>query len=316
MIRRLFIFLLCILLLVPACSCSKTGTGSSSGKLSVVTTNFALYDFARSVAGDMADVKMLMDPGVESHSYDPSPADIVSIYSCDVFIYTGGESDSWLTNILESISENDTHILAMMDCVDLLEEEETDSHEHEHAHADEEEDTEYDEHIWTSPVNAIVMTEAIADAFIQCDNANAQAYQDNCDSYTKQLLQLDSEIQSIVDNASRRTLVFGDRMPVLYFLRRYGLECYAAFPGCASETEPSATTLAMLIDRVRQDSIPVVFTIELSNGQIADIICEETGAAKRQFNTCHNISRDDFQDGATYLSLMYENTEVLKEALN
>ena len=314
MIRKVFSLVLCALLLLSVCSCTPSTAGGDDGKLSVVATNFALYDFTRNIAGDLANVTMLMQPGVESHSFDPSPADIVSIYSCDIFIYTGGESDSWLTNILDSISSENTTVLAMMDYVDLLQEEsfgEENEHKHDHDH----EDVEYDEHIWTSPLNAIDITKAIASALIERDKDNAQAYQDNCDSYVAQLEELDSAIEDVVDNAPRRTLVFGDRMPLLYFLRRYDLECYAAFPGCASQTEPSAATLAMLIDKVKSENIPVVFTIELSNGQIADIICEETGAVKKQFNTCHNISRDDFENGETYLSQMYKNIELLKEAL-
>lgn len=287
-------------------------------KISVITTIFAPYDFVRQIAGERVELKMLLSPGSEAHSYEPSPQDIISIRECDVFIYVGGENDAWVDTILESVDTSDKIIIRLLECVDsLCEEEEIEGMEvHEHHGHEEEEEAEWDEHVWTSPVNAMSICESIENALGTKDPENAEYYREKLAEYNAALEELDETFRDIVADGKRDTIVFGDRFPARYFVEEYGLEYFAAFPGCASQSEASAATVAFLIDKVRDEKIPVVFKIELSNGNIAETIAADTGAKVLTFNTCHNLSKDDFENGATYLSLMYRNAEALKEALD
>jgi zinc transport system substrate-binding protein len=295
---------------------------AADGKISVVATNFPSYDFARAVAGGAsaaegkADITMLLRPGSESHSFEPTPRDIIKIQNCDVFIYVGGESDEWVKGILESIDTSKMKIVSLMDCVETVEEEIVEGMEEEAEESEDEEEAEYDEHVWTSPENAKRIVRAIADVFRETDAANAEFYEKNTEAYLAELDELDAAFKRVVDGAAvRRTLVFGDRFPFRYFADAYGLKYFAAFPGCSTETEPSAATVAFLIDKVGAEKIPVVFHIELSNEKIADAIAEATGAKKLLLHAAHNITRTDFENGATYLSLMEQNVKNLAEAL-
>ncbi len=350
----------------------------TNDKLEIVTTNFPSYDFTRQIIGDEGEVTMLLPPGSESHSYEPTPQDIISIEKADIFIYTGGEGDQWVDNILSSIENDDIKIIRMIDTVELLEEEivEGMTHEHEHSHdehgeedhehdheeehaeenheheeheheeegegmheheehaeedheheehADEdheheghehEGEREYDEHVWTSPVNAIKIVSAISEAVILEDESNASVYKENTRNYIDELGKLDKTFREITDSAKRHEVIFADRFPIRYFVEEYDLEYYAAFPGCAADGEPSAATVAFLIDKVEEDNIPVVFHIELSNEKMADTIVEATGAKKLLFSAAHNVTKDEFEAGITYLEIMNDNAETLKEALN
>ena len=304
---------------LSSCSYAKSESKNDSGKVSVVTTIFPYYDFTRSIAGDKADIKLLLSPGSEPHSYEPSPLDIVAIENCDIFIYNGGESDEWVESVLDSIENKNMKVMRMMDYVDLLYEQSVDHDEHEHEDGDEHEHEhgeEYDEHIWTSVKNAEKLTNAIYDEMCVSDSANKAAYSSNRDSYLSKLQALDSEICDIVSNSKRNTVVFGDRFPFLYFVTDYSLEYECAFPGCSSETEPSISTVTHMIDFTRENKIPVVFYLEFSNGKVAKLISEDTGAKTMRFSSCHNVTKDEFADGATYISLMEQNANALKEALN
>lgn len=309
---------------LPLASCSDVSDTPSS-KISIVTTIFPAYDFAREIAGDKADIKMLLKPGAEAHSYEPTPQDIIAIQNCDVFVYTGGESDEWVKEILSSIDASEIRVVPMIECVDAVEEDIIEGMEV-RVEADEEEEQrdteegayepEYDEHVWTSPVNAQKITESVSEAIIEKDLANAQYYSGRTYDYLNKLAALDKEFQEIVNHAQRRIIVFGDRFPCRYFADEYGLKYYAAFPGCSSETEASAKTISFLIDKVNDENIPVVLYPELSNKKVAVTICESSGAVPMRFNSCHNVSSDEFKDGATYLSLMRDNIDVLRAALN
>jgi zinc transport system substrate-binding protein len=466
---------------------------ANNGKPEVVAVNFPAYDFARQIAGDRVNLTMLLPPGAESHSFEPTPRDIIKIQNCDVFIYTGGETDVWVDRILESMDVSKKKIIRMMDAVDVVEEEivegmEDDEHGHEdenftiedvkdrslpdwegewqsvypylldgtlnpvmehkaesgekttreyydqyktayvtdmdrvvitndsmtfyrngipvtsryaykgfgvitkddgslrvryqfeaignppngapkyvqfsdhliapgkaehfHLYAgnesfaalmknpnpthyptyypsaltkdeivaemighDHEEEKEYDEHVWTSPKNAQRIVRVIADALCEVDAADAAFFRQNADAYRVQLDELDREFQAVVDAAKRKTIVFGDRFPFRYFADAYGLTYFAAFPGCSTETEPSAATVAFLIDKIKAEKIPVVFHIELSNEKMADTIAEETGAKKRLLHAAHNISKRDFDNGVTFLKIQKANVPRLKEAL-
>ena len=299
-----------------------------TGKLSVISTIFAPYDFVREIAGEHADVTMLLPPGSESHSYEPTPQDIIKIQNCDVFIHIGGPSDAWVDKVFESMDISNMKIIALTNCVEVVEEETVEGmeteHEHDHADYDDhdehedhahEEGVELDEHVWTAPKNAMRIVEAIADALCDIDAANADIYKQNAVAYLARLDELDSIFQSIVADANRKTLVFGDRFPFRYFADAYGLEYFAAFPGCATETEASAATVAFLINKVRDEEIPVVFHVELSNKKMANVISESTNAKVLLFHACHNVTKDEMAQNIAYLELMTQNAENLKEAL-
>ena len=305
-LKRCIAILLTVLMVMPFCTaCGASPSGS--GKLNIVATIFPQYDFARAIAGELADITMLLSPGAETHSYEPTPKDIKNIENCDIFIYVGGESDSWIDSILDSIDTSKMKIISLMNIVEPLEEEHDGEASHEH---------EYDEHVWTSPVNAAAICREIASAMCAADEKNSEVYNKNCADYVEKIMRLDESFRDIVASATRKTVIFGDRFPLLYFVREYGIEYKAAYPGCSSSTEPSPAVIAELIDTVKKENIPVVFKIELSNGNIADTISEATGAKVKIFYSCHNISKDDFNNGETYLSLMAKNIDSLKEALN
>ncbi|MDO5456028.1 MAG: metal ABC transporter substrate-binding protein [Eubacteriales bacterium] len=370
-VKRLAALLLSLCLAAAAAGCHTTGGGThqdpggeSDGaqRLQVVTTVFPQYDFARAIAGEEADVTMLLRPGEEIHSYEPTPRDIMTIQNCDLFIYVGGENDVWVDRILGNMGTGRPGTLRLVDLVDTVaeehvegmmpergghshegheqDEEEQGSHDHgeaepdDHDHGEEEhgdhdhdasavpggdssheEHGEADEHVWTSPRNAARITAEIAEAMCALDPVHAEVFAENAEAYEAEILALDEEYRALADSAVRKTIVFGDRFPIRYFAQEYGLTYYAAFPGCSSESEPSAATLAFLIDKVRDERIPVVFSIEFSTGSIARAICESSGAQQRVFHTCHNVTRDEFESGATYVSLMRGNMEGVREAL-
>lgn len=490
---RLFA-LIFVLYCFTGCTTTSIDRGKNvSNKLSIVTTIFPQYDFTRQIAGDQAEVTMLLKPGTESHSYEPTPQDIQTIENCDLLIYTGGENDVWVDDILQTMGERKPDTLRLMDCVPTMNEEIVEGMEHEHEHekiseadikdrplsdflgdyqsvlpyfengtldayiaeeAEEHEksfdemkqeflknkfsdykkisiqnssvsvmtsagtmsadyeyvgfqtekdddgdirsvwygykmktpidgmpmyltfndheignihheaeeetkhihirygndsiealmdmehwaptyflsdataeeisaeitehshhDEEFDEHIWTSPINAIKIVNKISDLMCEKDAKNANTYQTNTKEYIAQLEALDQDFLEVVENAKRKTIVFGDRFPFLYFVKQYGLNYYAAFTGCSSETEASAATVKFLIDHVNAEKIPVVFTIELSNEKIADSICEATGAKKLTLYSCHNITKEQMDAGETYLSMMQKNVDSLRTAL-
>lgn len=312
-----------LVLLLILCGCGETPAETvQDGELNIVTTVFPAYDFARNVAGEKGNVSLLVPPGSESHSFEPTPQDIIRINSCDLLICNGGESEAWLEEIADGL-DSSVRILSMLDCVDALEEEikegmQHNEHEHDHRHeeSEHEEEIEYDEHVWTSPVNAASICRAICDELCSVDSENAEYYTENTEIYCNELYGLDVEFRAVCEQAACKVLVFADRFPVRYFVEEYGLEYYAAFPGCADDAEPSARTVAFLIDRVREGNIPAVLYIEFSNQKMADIVCEDTGCTKLLFHSCHNVSADDLRDGVTYLALMRQNIETVKEALN
>lgn len=282
-----------------------------------MATVFPAYDFARQIAGDDGNVTLLIPPGSEAHSYEPTPQDIIRIQNCDLLVCNGGESEAWLDEILGGMG-NEIPTVVMLDCVDALTEEDKDGmqvHEHHDHDHDEHEDEEYDEHVWTSPVNAQLICRAISAALCQADPAHASDYTARCVDYCAELQELDADFRGVIANAKRHTLIFADRFPVRYFVEEYGLDYFAAFPGCADDAEPSARTVAFLIDRVREEQAPAVLYIEFSNQKMADIVCEDTGCEKLLFNSCHNVTADQLRGGVTYLELMRGNLETVKEAL-
>ena len=303
---------LVMLLILPAGCVSLP---SADDGFTVITTVFPAYDFTRQIAGEHADVSLLLPPGTESHAYEPTPLDIINIQNCDLFLCVGGESESWVDRILGSMDDGKgPHVLRMIDCVEAVEETVPDGagidgdHEEDHRHGSTE--TEYDEHVWTSPANARQIAAAIADTLQALDPENSAAYQDNLTRYDAELAALDEDFRTFFAS-HETTLVFGDRFPFRYFADAYGLTCYAAFPGCASETEPSAATVVYLIDRVRELGLRKVYYIEFSNHVIADTIARETGTETALFHSCHNVTAAEQQAGVTYISLMRANLAAL-----
>ena len=320
--KRLFAVLLALTLAAGLCGCADRQR-AEDGRLQVVCSVFPYYDFARQIGGDDVDVTLLVAAGKETHSFEPTPLDVIILSQADVFLYNGGESEAWVDDILSAAGENIAVTLPLMPQVSALAEEWAegmegahDEHDHDHDHeTHDSDDIEYDEHVWTSPVLAKALCQAICDALCQADPAHREGYQARLTDYLAQLDGLDAAFREVVEAGHRRLLVFGDRFPLLYFCKEYGLDYRAAFHGCASDTEPSLATLKYLIDKVEDEEIPVVYTIELSSRKVADAIAETTGAKVLTFHSCQTVSRTEFDGGATYLSLMERNVEALREGL-
>ena len=230
------------------------------------------------------------------------------------FIYTGGDADAWVDKILSSMDTSKMTILKMMDCVPTVEEQVVEGMQPDEDEA-ESSGPEYDEHVWTSPANAMKITQSISDELCKLDPDNKTYFQKNTQDYIDKIGKVDQEFKDIVSHASRKTIVFGDRFPLRYFADEYGLKYYAAFPGCSTETEPSVNTIKYLVDKVKAEKIPVVFYIEFSNHKTADSICEATGAKALMFQSCHNVTKKDLDSGKSYVDIMTENAQKLKEAL-
>jgi zinc transport system substrate-binding protein len=320
-LKPFLLFLMVALLSLPLITaCVPMPAASDSGEgISIVSTVFPSYDFARQItAGTDTEVTLLLQPGEEVHSFDPTSQDIIRIQNADLFAYVGGENDIWVESVLAGLDKS-VDTFRMMDYVTLYEEELVAGMQPEEAPAATqagEEEHEWDEHVWTAPVNAIAIVKSMTAELIKIDPTNAKAYQTNADAYVAKLEALDQTFRDVVNTASRKTVVFADRFPVRYFVEEFGLSYYAAFPGCSTETEPSVATVAALIDNVKAEHIPVVFYIELSNQQMANTVAEATGATTMLFHTCHNVTKAEFDGGATYLSLMENNLLALIVALN
>ncbi len=313
----------CITLLFTACTSSNSHTAlnikdNTSKHVKIVTTIFPPYDFAKNIAGSHADIIQLLPAGAESHSFEPTPQDIISIQECDIFIYAGGESDTWIEDIVDSIDTSQTQFISMLDCVSALEEETVEGMQEKLISEESDcidEEPEYDEHVWTSLENAIHITEKITEVLCRVDDKNAAQYRKNEAAYTEKLRSLDQEYYETISECKQKTIVVADRFPFRYLADAYGLTYYAAFPGCSEDAEPSAATLVSLVDKVKDEHIPVVFHIEFSNEKVADIICESTGAKKLLLDSCHNRSKEEIESGVSYIDMMKQNLENLKEAL-
>lgn len=310
--KKIMFSFLSLLIIVLSAGCVNIEVPKE--RISIVATMFPEYDLARAIAGDVADVQMLLKPGQEAHQFEPTPENIRKICNCDVFIYGGGESDTWLDEILKSVNTDSISIISLMDIVDLLEEEESEGMDV--RGETESDEIEYDEHVWTSPVNALAIAAEITKVLCTKDSKNTSYYLKSFEELRSELIALDKEFRTISETVEEKTLIFADRFPLLYFAKEYGFNYYAAFPGCSANTEPSAKTIAFLIDTVKEKNLTAIFKIELSNDNIAFAVSEATGAKIYTFYTCHNVSKQDFENGETYVSLMKKNIQILKEALS
>ena len=334
-IKKIILIIIAILIIgIIGTLLLKTGENKNKddGKLQIVASNFASYDFLRAIIGDNKNVELtfLLGPGKDSHSYDPTVQDLIKIQNADLFVYVGGEMEKWADKVINTVDKNNTKIICIADNVEKIEEQEIDGAEAEHEVDAEEGEKEhhehnnendeggaFDEHIWTSPSNAIKMVIALEKMLEELDRENAKLYKENSEKYISQIKDVDKKIQEIVDNKVRNRLVFADKMPMQYFINYYNLQVTAAFSGCSTETEPSASTIAYIERKVKEEKIPVILYIELNNGQVAKTIANDigNGTTAMQIQTIHNVSLDDFKNGESWVSLMNRNLEVLKKAL-
>lgn len=293
--------------------------------MKVVTTIFPEYDWVRQIAGeeaDQMDITMLLDNGVELHSYQPTAEDIMKVSDCDLFVYVGGESDAWVDDVLKQAKNKDMQVVNLLDVLgnSVKEEEviEGMEPEEEEEEGGEEEEPEYDEHVWLSVKNAEVLSKAIADALEKADPDHKDVYQENASAYSEKLKNLDAKYQEVVEGASQKTLLFGDRFPFRYLVDDYGLSYYAAFVGCSAESEASFETISFLANKVDELGLKDIMALENSNQKIAKTIIENTKEKNQKILTLDSMQStisDDVKNGTTYLSVMEKNLEVLKEAL-
>lgn len=294
-------------------------------KLNIVVTNFASYDFIRAIAGDNVELTFLIGPGKETHSYELTAQDLINIQKSDVFIYIGGEMETWADKVLSSIDISKTNAFCISDYVEKQKEKEVDGAEEENEHEKhhiEDNVNSFDTHIWTSQKNAIKMVEVLEELLIKEDTKNEKIFKENAEKYIIEIRNIQTQIKEIVENKKRDRLVFGDKMPMQYFLDEYNLKSSAAFTSCSTETEPSAATIAYLVEKVKEEEIPVVLYIELNTGKVANTIANEVNkilgenkVSTMQIQTLHNVTKEDFENGETYITLMERNLEVLKKAL-
>lgn len=316
-----------VFLLLCLTGCGAREMNQEGDRLRVVTTVFPYYDFTRQIAGDDAELTMVVPAGMDSHSFEPTPADMRLIQNADLLICNGGAMEHWLSEVLDAIDTSGMTVVTMMDYVDTFEEEMVEGmeggHDHDHDHEafelDEDghrEEIEYDEHIWTSPVNAMKMAEVICDVLSQMDPVHESSYKAREDAYQKELQAIDEGFRQVSENRKRSMIILGDKFPFRYLAEEYQLDYRAAFSGCSTDTEPSARTIAYLIDKVREKQIPVVYYLELSSHRVAEIIGEETGAQPLLLHSCHNVTRAQFDSGITYAELMRQNVENLRKGLD
>lgn len=324
MIKRCVAVCVAVLLLAAVTGCTNKPADKPTA-LSVISTVFPPYDMVRAVAGDRVKLTMLLPPGSDTHAYDPSLSDIVSIEQCDLFLYTGGESDLWAKEVLDTCGKDTVSVLAMTEVVPLLTEETVEGMQQEHHHHDHDETCDdpahhheeeaYDEHVWTTPDNAKRILNAITALLCEKDPSYADTYRANASRYAAQLDALSAQLNEISETAVRRTLVFAERFPFRYLTHAYHLDYYAAFTGCASASEVTLKTLTFLTETVKNNAIPVVFYTEFSDMTVATLIARETGAAPRLLHSCHMVTQSEFDSGVTYYELMQQNINCLREAL-
>lgn len=292
-------------LALATASCAKSPE-TDKNSIKIITTNFPPYDFIREITGGEIEAEMLLSGGQDSHSFEPTAKDIVKINEADLFICTGGESDSWIDTISDSLT-GDVKIIKMIDYVTPLEID----HDHE-AEEHEEHEEKYDEHVWTSPLNAMKISEGITKALCEISPENAEKYNSGLAEYEKKLSELDKKLKEAAEKLNK-PLIFGDRFPFTYLAHDYGISYHAAFSGCSSETEPSAAKMTELIEEAKAADVKVIYYIEFSTRKVADTIAEAVGAKTRLMHSCHALSDEDLKSGESYISIMEKNISALSE---
>lgn len=311
------VLLVTVMLTLSLCGCIQR-PDMQSGKLEIICSIFAPYDFAKHVAGDKANVTMLLPPGVESHSYEPTPSDIIKIENADALFYISEHTETWMPEIISAVKNKEIYVVSLSEDIGVKIHD--DEHEHSEHHHDEDEDEledgEMDEHIWTNLETSMEIVYDIADKLSDIDAENAEYYNNNASEYVKQIKALDNDFKNLFKSSARKEIVSGSRFAMKNFTNEYGLKFTAAFDSCVDNTEPSAAVMAKIIDTINNDNIPVVFYEELTEPKIARAVSLETGAKMLLLHSCHNISSDELKSGVSYVSLMRQNYYNLKEALN
>ena len=315
-----------------ACTVNSGVNNANDGKIKIVVSIFPAYDWVMNVLGDNpgnADVKLLLDNGVDLHNYQPTAEDIVMISDCDMFIYVGGESDEWIDEVLENANNDHMAVINLMEALgefakeeELVEGMQAEEHDHEHGHEDadhDEDEIEYDEHVWLSLRNAEIFTQKISDELQTIDKDNAEIYKSNSEKYISELNALDKKYVEAVSSADYNTLLFADRFPFRYFVDDYDLSYYAAFIGCSTENQATFDTIIFLSKKIDELSLPCVLTIENSDKKIAQTVIDNTESKDMKILTMDSMqttTAEDIKNGASYLGIMESNLEVLKEALS
>ena len=338
--KKIFGLILAGAVLITGCTAKtekKDKGDNTKGKLKIVTTIFPEYDITRAIAKDKVDLELMIKPGVDVHSFTPTPQDIKTVQNSDVFMYGGTEHDKWVENLTKSIDMKNKKVVKLVDGIQQLEEESVDGMKHEHHHDDKKEDEhnhdhkhekkdehdhkdesekELDPHYWTSPKNAIQMVKTITNALVEKDPDNAEFYKENAKNYIKQLEGVDKELHDVVDNAKIKKVVIADRFPFRYLFKDLGLEYRALFSGCSVESTASAGQIKKMVDYVKENKIPVVYHIEKGKGELAETVAKNSGAKVKLLHSIHTVTKEDFDKGITYIDLMKQNVEALKEGLN
>ena len=340
--KKIFGLILAGAVLITGCTAKtekKDKGDNTKGKLKVVTTIFPEYDITRAIAKDKVDLELMIKPGVDVHSFTPTPQDIKTVQNSDIFVYGGTEHDKWGENLTKSIDMKNKKVVKLVDGIQQLEEESVDGMKHEHHHDDEKEDEhnhdhkhekeekhshdhenesdkELDPHYWTSPKNAIQMAKTVTNALVEKDPGNAEFYKENAKNYIKQLEDVDKELHDVVDKAKIKKVVIADRFPFRYLFKDLGLEYRALFSGCSVESTASAGQIKKMVDYVKENKIPVVYHIEMGKGELAETVAKNSGAKVKLLHSIHTVTKEDFDKGTTYIDLMKQNVEALKEGLN
>ena len=325
--KKIFGLILAGAVLITGCTAKtekKDKGDNTKGKLKIVTTIFPEYDITRAIAKDKVDLELMIKPGVDVHSFTPTPQDIKTVQNSDIFVYGGTEHDKWVENLTKSIDMKNKKVVKLVDGIQQLEEESVDGMKHEHHHDDKKEDEhnhkgeekELDPHYWTSPKNAIQMVKTITNALVEKDPDNAEFYKENAENYIKQLEGVDKELHDVVDNAKIKKVVIADRFPFRYLFKDLGLEYRALFSGCSVESTASAGQIKKMVDYVKENKIPVVYHIEMGKGELAETVAKNSGAKVKLLHSIHTVTKEDFDKGITYIDLMKQNVEALKEGLN
>ena len=337
--KKIFGLILAGAVLITGCTAKtekKDKGDNTKGKLKIVTTIFPEYDITRAIAKDKVDLELMIKPGVDVHSFTPTPQDIKTVQNSDIFVYGGTEHDKWVENLTKSIDMKNKKVVKLVDGIQQLEEESVDCMKHEHHHDDKKEDEhnhdhkhekedehnhkgeekELDPHYWTSPKNAIQMVKTITNALVEKDSDNAEFYKENAENYIKQLEGVDKELHDVVDNAKIKKVVIADRFPFRYLFKDLGLEYRALFSGCSVESTASAGQIKKMVDYVKENKIPVVYHIEMGKGELAETVAKNSGAKVKLLHSIHTVTKEDFDKGITYIDLMKQNVEALKEGLN
>lgn len=312
--RRVFNCILAVVIIVVAVACaSSCSQNMNIGKKPlVVTTLFPQYDFIRTIAGDKVDVKLLLKPGSDSHSYEPTGADMIEIAKASLFVYTGDEMENWAKTILDSVKSDSLKVVDVSENIEIAMVEDIHNKEHKiHSH----DGNVYDPHIWTSPLNAIKIVENLLKALISIDGENEEFYKKNAEVLIRELNELDGDFEEFFNSLEKKKLVFGGKFSMHYFAERYGLVCDAAYDTCSTEGEASPGKIAELIEEIKTENLGAVFYAELESPSVAQTIANETNTEALLLHSCHNVTKDEFERGETYISLMRQNFENLKKGM-